>query len=122
MSDLAKQVIEPEIEALLLRLETPTRKDMANGTTLVYTPDSDVLRVCAAYRRQHARIKALEAGIKPFADAFLKKRIEYAKRYGADVEIGFKNFDKMPDKWKMEGITFSMGTFRHAASLLEAKP
>lgn len=70
---------------------------------------------------QAARIKALEAALKPFADAFLKKRIEYAKRYGADVEIGFKNFDKMPDKWKMDGITFSMGTFRTAASLLNEK-
>lgn len=80
------------------------------------------LRLQDAVKSQAERIKALEAGLDPFADAYLRKRIEYAKRYGADVEIGFKNFDKMPDKWKMEGITFSMGTFRHAASLLEAKP
>ena len=47
-------VPEPEIEALLLRLETPTREDVANGTTVVYAPKPDVLWVCAAYRRLRA--------------------------------------------------------------------
>ena len=60
VSALPPAVIEPEIEALLLRLETPTREDVANGTTVVYTPRTDVLWVCAAYRRLRA-ITALTA-------------------------------------------------------------
>lgn len=101
MSDLVEQVIEPETEALLLRLETPTRKDVANGTTLVYTPDSDVLWVCAAYRRQHARIKALEAGLDPFAFA--------ARFTGND------------DDSRHIGYSITSGDLRRAASLLEPK-
>lgn len=53
-------VIEPEIEKLLLRLETPTRENVANGTTIVYTPKPDVLWVCAAYRRLRAALEASE--------------------------------------------------------------
>ena len=112
MSDLVKRLrvaaqrIRKQVEHLGMKLPSPSIEEEA----------------AALIESQAERIKALEAGLDPFADAYLRKRIEYAKRYGADVEIGFKNFDKMPDKWKMEGITFSMGTFRHAASLLEAKP
>ena len=113
MSDLAKR---------LLRKHNPTFVESINGKPFQVPVNPDGAEAADLIEAQDARIKALEAALKPFADAFLKKRIEYAKRYGADVEIGFKNFDKMPDKWKMEGITFSMGTFRHAASLLEAKP
>lgn len=57
-------VVEPEIEALLLRLETPTREDVANGTTVVYTPKPDVLWVCAAYRRLRAASQPVDDGWK----------------------------------------------------------
>ena len=110
--------------------ETPTKDSLAEligelksrSKPFQVPVNPDGADAVAYIKAQDERIKALEAGLKPFADAFLKKRTEYAKRYGADVEIGFKNFDKMPDKWEMDGITFSMGTFRTAASLLEAKP
>ena len=67
-------VIEPEIEKLLLRLETPTRENMANGTTAVYTPKPDVLWVCAAYRRLRALradagSEALRKALKPLVNA-----------------------------------------------------
>ena len=75
ISEPPAKVIEPDIEKLLLGLETPTREDVANGTTVVYTPKPHVLWVCAAYRRlralfasHEAREKELVEALKPFAD------------------------------------------------------
>lgn len=52
--------------------------------------------------------------IEPFVAAFNKRRDHYARRY-KDRSLGYANFDKMPDRWPMEAITFTMGQFRAAA-------
>lgn len=55
---------------------------------------------------------ALLDALEPFAVAFNKAREKYTKRYGSNHIIGRNNFDAMPDAWPMEGLEFSMGTFR----------
>lgn len=59
-------------------------------------------------------VKALE----PFVAAFDKRRSAYIRRY-SDPAIGRTNFDKMPDKWPMEKIEFSMGALRRARTALD---
>lgn len=65
------------------------------------------------------RIAALEAGLKPFVNAFERRREAYSKRYGDRQELGYANFDKMPDAWDMETISFTMGAFRRARALIQ---
>lgn len=59
-------------------------------------------------------LDAVRAALKPFVAAFENARLSYSKRY-QDNDLGFKNFDKMPDNWPMEKLQFDMGTFRRAA-------
>lgn len=65
------------------------------------------------------RIVALGAGLKPFVNAFERRREAYSKRYGDRQELGYANFDKMPDAWDMETISFTMGAFRRARALIQ---
>ena len=65
-------------------------------------------RDAARIEAQDERIKALEAGLKPFADE-MEKRV-------------FKTHPHWPDGQSFIGFKFTLGDLRHAASLLEAKP
>ena len=74
-------------------------------------------------REEAARADALQAklaqaveALEPFVQAFDAAREKYVRRYGADSEVGMKNFDKMPDFWPMEKLAFNMGDFRRARS------
>ena len=62
----------------------------------------------ALIEAQAERIKALEAGLKPFADEMEKR--------------AFKTHPHWPDSQAFIGFKFTLGDLRHAASLLEAKP
>jgi hypothetical protein len=57
--------------------------------------------------------------IEPFVTAFENRRHIYSKRY-KDRDLGYANFDKMPDNWPMDGIKFSMGKFRSLSRWLQA--
>lgn len=59
--------------------------------------------------------KALEA-LEPFAVWFDRRRELYSKRY-AHPDLGYQNFDKMPDRWPMEECAFTMGVFRTARAV-----
>jgi hypothetical protein len=63
------------------------------------------------------RIAELEGALEPFVKAFEVRRDSYSKRH-ADRDLGYANFDKMPDDWMMEKIAFNMGVFRHARAAL----
>ncbi len=72
-------------------------------------------RNCNPLRQTH-----LWEALKPFVEAFEKRRDAYSKRY-QDRELGFSNFDKMPDDWAMEAIPFDMGTYRRARAALASE-
>lgn len=61
------------------------------------------------------------AALEPFVRAFDTAREKHGRRYGKDAAVGLKNFDKMPDRWPMDHLTFDMGTFRRARSVLPQK-
>lgn len=63
-----------------------------------------------------AENKRLREALEPFVAAFEKRRDAHSRRY-KDQSLGYANFDKMPDKWPMETIEFSMGTFRRARDI-----
>jgi hypothetical protein len=73
-----------------------------------------------------ARITALEqevatlrGAMTPFVEAFKLARETYAERYKhSDKNIGYRNFDKMPDDWMIESLRFNMRSFRRAATAL----
>ena len=65
-----------------------------------------------------ADIERLEAALEPFVKAFESRRDAHSKRY-RDRDLGYANFDKMPDAWPMEAITFKMGAFRRARNTLK---
>ncbi|MFN3321310.1 MAG: hypothetical protein ACK43M_21420 [Allorhizobium sp.] len=69
-----------------------------------------------------ALLKESREALEPFVSAFQKRRVTYAARHSDHVEIGFSNFDKMPDEWPMDTIVFTMGDFRRAARALKEKP
>ena len=58
-----------------------------------------------------------ERALEPFASAFEQKRESYSRRY-QDQQLGYTNFDKMPDSWPVEKLTFSMGRYRTARNTL----
>lgn len=62
-------------------------------------------------------VRRLREALAPFALAFERARERYAKRY-PDKDLGYSNFDKMPDSWPMDGIAFNMGAFRAVISAL----
>lgn len=63
--------------------------------------------------------QAVEA-MEPFVQAFDGARESYVQRYGKDAEVGLANFNKMPDRWAMDRLTFDMGTFRRARAAASA--
>ena len=65
-----------------------------------------------------ATVEAVREALKPFVVDFEKAAEGYAARYGKNGDIGISNFDKMPDEWTMDRLTFSMGDFRKAAAAL----
>jgi hypothetical protein len=79
-----------------------------------------------SYSALQARVAELEGenarlweAMRPFCLAFETRRDAYANRYVSDRELGYANFDKMPDEWIMEHISFDMGTFRRARAALQ---
>lgn len=63
-------------------------------------------------------IERLRQALKPFVDAFEKRRDAYSHRY-KDCELGYANFDKMPNHWPMESVVFTMSAFRDARATLK---
>ena len=52
--------------------------------------------------------------LKPFVDRFETCREQYANRHFQNKELGYSNFDKMPDHWPTDEKGFDMGTLRRA--------
>ncbi len=99
---------------LVRKLESP-----ANVFYEYAADDGAMLReAAAALTSAKAEIERLKEALRPFTDAFEEAREKYSARYGEDWKIGLSNFDKMPDHWSMEQLTFSMGVFRRAAAAL----
>lgn len=67
-------------------------------------------------RDPSALLLEAEKALEPFAKAFEKARESYSKRY-SDYALGAANFDKMPDRWAMDNLTFNMGHFRAALAV-----
>lgn len=74
----------------------------------------DALRIEALEAKLDALVKAAE----PFAIAAEQVRVGYASRY-SDKDLGFANFDKMPDHWPVERCVFTMGDFRALSHALK---
>lgn len=70
------------------------------------------------YRDEAAENDKLRESLTPFVSAFESHRDSYSKRYPSNPELGYSNFDKMPDDWAMEKIAFDMGTYRRARTAL----
>lgn len=66
-----------------------------------------------------AALNASEEALKPFVTEFDERREAYIRRYPRNLGVGAANFDAMPDEWKMENSTFTMGQYRRARSVLE---
>lgn len=64
-----------------------------------------------------AELSRLREALEPFVKAFERRRDAYSKRH-ADCDLGYANFDKMPDEWAMEQIAFKMGAYRRARAAL----
>lgn len=71
-----------------------------------------------------AKAAKMREALKPFISEFGARRDAYIRRYPQNPGVGARNFDAMPDEWKMEGSKFSMGDFRRALAALdqEARP
>lgn len=70
------------------------------------------------YRDEAAQKETLREALKPFVSAFERRRESYSKRYPTDRELGYANFDKMPDDWAMEKLSFNMLAYRRARTAL----
>ena len=100
MSDLAKR---------LLRKHNPTFVESINGKPFQVPVNPDGAEAAALIEAQDARIKELEAGLKPFAEA--------APYFEPEEQEG-----QVLDDDHMIADVITLGNLRHAASLLEAKP
>lgn len=60
----------------------------------------------------------LKQALMPFVSAFNEAQEKYVARYYGNADTGLENFNKMPDSWAMDGITFSMGDYRRARAAL----
>lgn len=72
------------------------------------------------YRDEAAENEKLREALTPFVLAFESRRETYSKRYRSNRQLGYANFDKMPDDWAMEKVAFSMGTYRRAHKALSS--
>ena len=76
---------------------------------------------CGYDAAKDAELAKLREALKPFVKAFERRRDAYSKRH-QDRDLGYANFDKMPDEWAMEKIAFNMGAYRRAAAALKEQP
>jgi hypothetical protein len=90
------------------RAEEWRRRREAEASRDVEKAVTDTLK-----RENEAMRKALE----PFCLAFERRRDAYSKRY-KDRDLGYANFDKMPDDWAIEKVAFNMGDYSRACSAL----
>lgn len=112
MSDL----VERARERARIRREIPGRKAAETGE-----PDriADLLdELAARIEALEAKLDALVKAAEPFAIAAEQVRVGYASRY-SDKDLGFANFDKMPDHWPVERCVFTMGDFRALSHALK---
>ncbi|WP_244434343.1 hypothetical protein [Agrobacterium tumefaciens] len=72
------------------------------------------------YRDEAAENEKLREALTPFVLAFESRRETYSKRYRSNRQLGYANFDKMPDDWAMEKVAFNMGTSRCARKALSS--
>ncbi|KQZ49760.1 hypothetical protein ASD54_12550 [Rhizobium sp. Root149] len=115
----ALQALEEENEMLRQHVEELQQKNAAETCACSYDGPGTVCdghspKLAAAEARLEEALKVIE----PFAKAFEKARITYSKRY-SDITLGEANFDKMPDIWPMDTLTFNMGQFRAARRFME---
>lgn len=68
------------------------------------------------------RVAELKEALRPFAVEFEERRDAYIRRYPRNFGVGASNFDSMPDDWKMENSTFTMGAYRRAREALGDQP
>lgn len=103
----------------LLRALTGADDDIANAVIAeIDKAMSESLPALARKAEALERDNAdLREALKPFVSSFEARRYAYSKRY-SDRDLGYANFDKMPDGWAMEHISFNMGVFRRARALL----
>ncbi len=64
----------------------------------------------------------MREALEPLVAKYRAKREAYARRYGANLELGRANFDKMPDGWALEEFTLTMGEMRACDAALKALP
>lgn len=135
----ALQALEEENERLREGIKRLSEEEEICGETMSEEDAFDLVRMAAKlaeYEKANvayvdantaliARATATEARLKealkviePFAKAFEKARTTYSKRY-SDITLGETNFDKMPDSWSMDTLTFNMGQFRAASRFME---
>lgn len=114
------QVREKKLEAELVEVKREIERLRGQVTFLGDKAGEKALE-CG---RQRVRAESAESSLtqarealKPFAAAFEKAREKYASRYSVR-ELGFHNFDKMPDQWAMDSLEFNMGDFRRARTAL----
>ncbi|MCP2134542.1 hypothetical protein J2S28_001594 [Rhizobium sp. SLBN-94] len=72
------------------------------------------------YRDEAVENEKLREALTPFVLAFESRRETYSKRYRSNRQLGYANFDKMPDDWAMEKVAFNMGTYRCARKALSS--
>ena len=110
MTDI-KPITKEEREATMHLLSTVFAADPRS-------PVAMLRRWEAALVAAEAEILRLREALRPFAEGFEQRRIEYANRY-ANNNLGLANFDKMPDKWELQSLLFTMGDFRRARAALD---
>jgi hypothetical protein len=98
----------------------PVRRyvEAAKGEILRLETELVLSKPVFSRRQIEARVKSLEEALKPFVGAFESRRESYSKRYRSNRELGYANFDEMPDDWAMEKIAFNMGVYRRARTAL----
>lgn len=119
-----KSPVEAEIERVVQSVnewDDRTSPDDYPEHLLITSEElADILRnfaesTLAILQRENGNLRM---ALTPFVSAFESRRKFYSKRYPSDPELGYKNFDKMPDDWAMEKIAFNMGTYRRARTAL----
>lgn len=95
-------------------------EDIANFCMMLHQRGAHprVLADIAAWNRRAPSLDMREA-LEPFVTEFTTRRDAYARRY-KDRDLGYANFDKMPDRWPMEKCPFNMGVFRRAQAALRS--
>jgi len=108
---LARQAeaLQQEVDSL-----KQTRQHSREASAAIHDAFMEERKRVEALQRENADLRE---ALKPFVSSFEARRHAYSKRY-SDRDLGYANFDKMPDEWAMEHISFNMGVFRRARALL----